>query len=104
MNTITGWIDPSRYPKIENSPTEEAVKCTKCKCQWFEQVTISRFSPDHYVLPGQLLPQLPQSAFVVLRCIKCSEIHEPNIQLSQQDNQRKLYDNFAATMKDETPK
>jgi hypothetical protein len=54
---------------------------TVCPCgnSWFEEFKVSRVSKLHMVIPGQEVPKVGSGPFVLLRCVKCNEIFEPNL-------------------------
>jgi hypothetical protein len=52
--------------------------CGKCKCSWFEEVRVARVDRDKVVAPGQPPPRLTEQ-FILLRCVRCLELHEPSL-------------------------
>lgn len=73
---------------------QEAVACTKCRSEWFEQVRINQYKADHIVVPGQALPVASAQEFIMLRCIKCSEVYQPRIMITGQDAISKEYNSM----------
>jgi len=65
---------------------------------------VSRYDKDHYLIPGQSVPSLTGTGFVVLRCIRCTEVYEPNVQSTSRDALRKTYDEFLDEMEAEISK
>lgn len=88
--------------KQEVRPTP-LVQCTKCKCEWFEQFTVRRYKAEHTVILSQHVPPAGLEEFVVLRCIGCNEKYSPNVQITAQDNQAKLYNSFMDQLEDKLP-
>ncbi len=73
------------------NPDEGIIKCTKCSCEWFEQVEVNRFKANHTVILGQQVPAQGPQQFVLLRCIKCNDMYLPNVIIQAQDTATKLY-------------
>ena len=64
-----------------NIPGQKQIDYTVCECgnSWFEEFRVSRVSKLHMVIPGQEVPKVGSGPFVLLRCVKCNEIYEPNL-------------------------
>ncbi len=81
--------------------------CTKCKCEWFEQLSVNRYLSNHSSILGQTIPPAESQNFVMLRCIKCAEIYQPNIIITAQDRATKLHNVLLDQLEDvdvkETP-
>lgn len=77
LNTNTDLQAPAR---ARLRPEEEYLECT-CKVSWFEEITVSRKSKHHFVIPGQKVPGAVNAPgpFVLLRCIGCGEVYEPQL-------------------------
>jgi hypothetical protein len=93
---MTNFNDFSLPPiKINRSEEPEALACPKCKCAWFEQILVTQFVAEHYVMIGQKVPPLQGSAdIIVLRCLTCQNIVVPTILRNQRDNTTKSFDLF----------
>ncbi len=65
----------------QRKPKDPAEDYTLCACgnSWFEEFRVSRVSKLHVVIPGQEVPKVGSGPFVLLRCVKCNEIYEPNL-------------------------
>lgn len=68
-------LAPTEAPKATARPTPIAA-CAKCKCTWFEEVRVARVHKEQYVAPGQS-PNKLSDTFVLMRCARCMELHEP---------------------------
>lgn len=79
--------------KIKQEEDSQCVSCKKCNSQWFEQVTLSRFSLNHNLVLGQEVPTKPGSVgYKFLRCIVCGNIIEPVVQHYARDLASNDYD------------
>lgn len=85
-------------PALLKATKEKVVTCKKCESTWFEQVEVSQYSQYHSVIPSQMVPIFDDVVFFALRCIKCSEVYEPNIQIGLRDALRKRYEEFMQEM------
>lgn len=77
---------------------KDVVTCKKCGCSWMEQVLVQQYSPHHMVILGQKVASQSDMGFFLLRCIKCAETYEPNVQIGARDSARKAYDLFLDQM------
>jgi len=77
---------------------KDIITCKECECSWFEQVLVQQYSRFHHVILGQKVTPANEVGFWLLRCVKCKETYEPNIQYSGRDNLRQRYDTFVASM------
>lgn len=94
MDTIPGLhLERPKWPKID-----EVVSCSVCGCAWMEQILVQQYSKDHFVILGQQVPEMRPVGFYLLRCPKCGEVYEPNLQSAPQDTFRKGYDDFLDQM------
>jgi len=57
---------------------ERYALCGKCGCSWFEEVKLARVNRNQVVVPGQSVPKLSEQ-YIVIRCGKCNELHEPSV-------------------------
>lgn len=73
---------------------EEMAACTNCKCTWFEQFHVQQYKANHSSVLGQTVPEASPQRIVVLRCIKCKELHQPNVLITTQDRETKGYYDF----------
>ena len=65
---------------------KEAIVCPTCGCQYFEQVVCAKYKADHNLILGQDVPQVQgQVPYVFLKCIRCSDLMEPNIMYNARD-------------------
>ena len=94
----TGFIDPNRLTKTKRDQEIPALRCPKCSKEWFEEVRVNKYQRDHYVLAGQEVPKVATFNFILLRCINCGNISEPNVQLTIYDSARQDYNNFQKSM------
>lgn len=65
----------AQAPKPTARPSIMAA-CGKCKNTWFEEVRVARVHKEQYIAPGQS-PHKLSDTFVLLRCARCLELHEP---------------------------
>lgn len=73
----------------------DVVRCPECECSWFEQIQICQFPKLHTVILGQRVQAANQmEGFFGLRCVKCGEIIEPNIQFGIHNAASKKYNEF----------
>lgn len=98
MPTDTYPVPGLRIQRADELHDEDLVKCPTCGCAWLEQILIQRYHINHMVILGGRVPPVRDEGFFVLRCIKCGEVCEPNVQIGPQDNYRKSYDNFLDMM------
>jgi hypothetical protein len=59
-----------------------------------EQIIVNQYSKYHTVILGQGVPTAEEMGFFLLRCVKCGEVHEPNVTIGPVDVARKKYDEF----------
>jgi phage FluMu protein Com len=78
--------------------TPNTIRCPKCNNSWLKQIEVAQYSTFNTVVIGQTLPPLNAVVFILLECPKCGELLEPQIQISQRDSIRKLYDNLLDEM------
>ena len=97
LPSFTGFIDPNLFPK-QHEEEKDIAPCNKCGCEWFEQVSVNRYQKYHSVVLGQGVPVAGPQMFILLRCVRCAELHEPNVQLNTYDTARKLYEKFTKAM------
>lgn len=76
----------------------DLVKCVACACTWFEQIQAVQVDKFHTVIIGQEVPHKSPVPFQLLRCIRCGELHEPNISAGPQDVAKSKYDEFLDDM------
>jgi hypothetical protein len=64
----------------------QPVKCRtpNCGCEWFEQVSFSKYGDDLLVAPGQALTDNFHK-FTMIRCARCSALQEVPNNLSAWD-------------------
>lgn len=72
----------------------EVVACKKCGCSWMEQLLVQQYNIHHNVILGQKVPAHNEIGFWLLRCVKCFEVYEPNVQIGVRDSMRQEYDKF----------
>lgn len=71
----------------------ECMRCEKCGCQWFEEVTLSRFSSQYGLVLGQSVPRRPGSlGYKFLRCAQCQNLMQPNVEHQARDLAASDYD------------
>jgi hypothetical protein len=76
-------------PEGKDPPME----CPSCCCQFFEEKRIRRFKKFHTVVHGQNVPPAdPGVEFVLLKCIRCGQMVEPELLSGRMDTPAKLYD------------
>lgn len=80
MNHVAPWIEEENVPK-----PIPVVGCAKCKCTWFEQIKVNQFKADHSLILGQAIPVVGVQEFALLKCVKCGELHAPNVIIQAQD-------------------
>ncbi len=54
-------------------------QCPKCGMSWLELIKLRQFNKDFQVILGQEPASATQDVFFVLRCVKCGELIEPNV-------------------------
>ncbi len=84
-------------------PDRDAIQCT-CGCEYFEQIQVSKFPKMHSVIVGQQLQPLTVVPIIVLKCIKCNEVYEPNVLYGPRDIAYKEYENFLDQMRTQEEK
>lgn len=89
------WYDPTTL--MEKMKDPDVVVC-QCGCSYLEQVPVHQFPKNHSVILGQAVPPHGDMGFYVLRCIKCGEIYEPQVQIAARDSARRAYDHFLDEM------
>ena len=78
---------------------KDCVICPNCSSQWFEQIRVGRYISDHNVILGQNVPNVAgEMAYVLLKCIRCSEMLEPRILHSTRDIGGDAYDGLLDTL------
>lgn len=75
----------------------EFVQC-RCSSSYFEQVQVHRYPKLHNVIPGQRVPQDGRVTFYLLRCVRCNELYEPNMQIGPRDANAQAYNEFLDLM------
>lgn len=80
-------------PRMVEKEEDKFARC-KCNNSFFEEVRVSRYVRHHTVQLGQQVPQAEPVTFILLRCVKCAELYEPNLQLATYDVYRKPYEVF----------
>lgn len=92
MNQMINNFEPMvNTGRAQQNQPKDIVTCTKCKCEWFEQVKINQYKGDHIVIPGQAVPVGGPQEFIALRCIKCTALYQPKVMITAQDITTKLY-------------
>ena len=78
---------------------KDSVSCPKCSSQWFEQLRVGRYVSDHNVILGQAVPGVAgEMEYVLLKCVRCTEILEPRILHSTRDIGGDAYDHLLDTL------
>lgn len=78
-------------PNIETK--EPPLECPECHCQFFTEMRVKRYKQFHTVVHGQAVPPAdPGVEFVLLQCVKCQQIVEPEILSGRSDTPSKIYD------------
>ena len=95
MTQTDRWYDPTDI--AEKMKEADVIQC-HCGCSHFEQVAVHQFPKMHNVILGQQVQPAGDLGFYVFRCLKCSEIYEPSVQLAARDQSRKSYENFLDEM------
>ena len=81
-------IDPPRLLRDD----ENFGICTKCESTWFSEVKVARYNREKMIVVGMAPPRVTDQ-FIVLQCLKCGEIHEPNNMVST-THIAKIYNEF----------
>jgi len=85
----------SQQKKIES----ECVYCPQCGSTWFEEIKVSQYQANHYVILGQKVPTVDSTAeFILLRCVHCDNKLEPRVIRSGRDMSNKSYDSLLDTL------
>jgi len=79
-------------PQMPKRDVENFV-CPTCGGSFFEEVCAVQVPLIHNVAPGQKIPT-KGAHFFLLRCLRCSELIEPHIQIGPRDHVRKEYEKF----------
>ena len=90
------WYDASTM--IEKAKEPEVCECPTCGCKFFEQIEVHQFPKNHNVILGQKVAPLADIGFIVLRCLRCEDVMEPQVQTGARDLARKMYNEFLDTM------
>lgn len=85
----------------ETEQVSNKVKCPVCSCSFFEQIKIAQFDKNHNLILGQMVPATGPS-FILLRCVKCKELVEPNL-IQGQDWMWKIYSTFLDEIEGKQP-
>lgn len=75
----------AQQQSLQRGRATDPIQCKTCKCQWFEQIRVSKIDSFIVAAPGQTVPELGYS-HVLLRCAKCSDLQELPINLSSAGN------------------
>jgi uncharacterized C2H2 Zn-finger protein len=89
--TSDQWYGENAFQKVKGP---EVLACPKCTCTWLQQIEVQQYPKRHHVILGQQVAPVSDIAFVILKCPKCSELIEPNVQVSGRDIVSKNYDEF----------
>ena len=85
--------------KQQENKERESVSCPKCSSRWFEHIRVGRYKADHNVILGQQVPGLGGDlGYVLLKCIRCSELLEPRIINNTRDLGGDVYDDLLDTL------
>jgi predicted nucleic-acid-binding Zn-ribbon protein len=95
LNQLEPWTDQSK-----RQAKEPVATCLKCKSTWFEQVDVNQYHANHSTILGQAVPLAGPQTFKILRCIKCSELYQPNVIITAQDSATKLYNSMLDQLED----
>lgn len=76
-----------------SKPDTRAV-CPKCGCHWFKQIEAQQIDKEHYISVGQKINPIDNIRFVLLQCVKCSELLEPNFTYVSTDKIGEAYNNL----------
>lgn len=84
------WERSHGLPK----PTREAVKCSSCSCEWFEQVKAQKIDLHVISALGQQHPDDGPLSItqILLRCMACNDLQELPINLSA--SHQKMQDSY----------
>jgi hypothetical protein len=91
-NSQPQFTEPQRKDDLPRQ--EDVAVCPSCGQKWLEQVIVQQFDKIVPVVPGQGVPTVHGQRFIILRCIQCGELLEPNVMLTSFDTTRKAYDAF----------
>lgn len=75
----------AQQQSLQRPKPNDPIQCKTCKCEWFEQIRVSKFDALLVAGPGQTVPELGYS-HVLLRCAKCNDLQELPINLSSAGN------------------
>jgi transcription elongation factor Elf1 len=78
----------------QNNKQDDPAVCTACKCTWFEQIEVRQLKSNHSSVLGQNVPPANDYKFIIMRCIKCGQKHQPNILAGRQDQEVKHYNDL----------
>lgn len=100
---MANWNPGSEALVVQSSSSqakavEPTIKCSKCSSLWFERVEVNQYLDRTVILGQELAKNLAMPSWMLLRCIRCNEVHEPRLLLSTYDSIRKEYDKFRAGM------
>ncbi len=91
-------------PKPGSHEAEEYDQvCTKCGCQWLELVLVQRWSKLDTVVLGQKPTPKTSAGYYVFRCVKCGELFEPSVSVSQHESGFKPYEAFVKQLEEPIP-
>ncbi len=80
--------DSNKFKKADTA------ECTKCGCSWFEQFWVNQYSTNHTTALGQKVAPHGDHEFVVLRCVKCNELFQPNVMVAAMGQVSQVYSAF----------
>lgn len=89
-------------PRMAEREEDKYARCS-CGNSFMEEVRVSRYVKHHTVQLGQPIPQVEPVTFILLRCVKCAELYEPNLQLATYDVYRKPYEVFRKEFDEAVP-
>jgi hypothetical protein len=71
-------------------PKIDAMYCQKCKCTWWQKIHAVKIDANKFCTLGQ--EPVSEASFVILKCVRCGELHEPPISRVFNHPEGKLYD------------
>lgn len=93
MNQFQDWDAQQR--SLQRGPPKEAVKCSSCGCEWFEQIKAMKVDMNIICTLGQQAPEDSGLAYsqVILRCLRCNDLQELPVNIS--GSHKAIQDSYA---------
>lgn len=100
MMMFSDWDRQQGLAQTQQQQMEnEAVYCPKCGSEWFEHISVSKYQANHFLILGQHVPPVKGSLpYIVLKCIRCTNLLEPRLTHAIRDLAGRDYGTFLDTI------